>query len=392
MKNFYEEAEKMQDETIKMRRELHQMPELGLELEKTCDYVEGKLKELGLDVKRYGNSGVSTVIDSGKEGKCILLRADMDALPMSEDNDLDFKAKNGNAHTCGHDTHAAMLLTAAKILVDNKDSFKGKIKLMFQSAEEIFKGSRFMIEQGILEDPHVDAALAMHTSLDEEPGSYGYNLGYMTTSCDNFKITVVGKGSHGAYPHTAKDPIYAGVLLYTQFMELISREKDPNEVATLTFGQFTAGSNSNIIPNEAVLQGTLRTYNPEVREYMKKRMGEAIKAAQALTQTKIEIDYFSGVPSLYSDPELTEFFHKTIEENIKELKAITDNKIMASEDMACVAEKVKTTYLMLNMKTEGNDAAHHNPKVVFNEDALKYGSAIFATCAVNYLNNYTEEK
>lgn len=387
MNKFYELAEKMQDETIKMRRDLHQIPEIGLEVEKTCDYVEGKLKEIGLEPVRYGNSGISAIIDSGKEGKCLLLRADMDALPMSEDNDLPFKATNGCAHTCGHDTHAAMLISAAKILNDNKDQFKGKVKLMFQSAEEIFKGSRFMIEHGILENPKVDAALAMHTSLDEEPGSFGYNLGYMTTSCDNFKITIVGKGSHGAYPHTAHDPIYAGVLLYTHFMELIAREKDPNKVATLTFGQFTAGSNSNIIPNECVMQGTLRTYNPEVREYTKARMADAVKAVEVLTQTKIDVDYFSGVPSLYSDPSLTEFFAETIKDNM-DLKAIKDSKIMASEDMACVAEKVKTTYLMLNMKTKGCDAAHHNPKVIFNEDALKYGTAIFAICAVNYLNKF----
>ena len=387
MNKFYELAEKMQDETIKMRRDLHQIPEIGLEVEKTCDYVEGKLKEIGLEPVRYGNSGISAIIDSGKEGKCLLLRADMDALPMSEDNNLPFKATNGCAHTCGHDTHAAMLISAAKILNDNKDQFKGKVKLMFQSAEEIFKGSRFMIEHGILENPKVDAALAMHTSLDEEPGSFGYNLGYMTTSCDNFKITIVGKGSHGAYPHTAHDPIYAGVLLYTHFMELIAREKDPNKVATLTFGQFTAGSNSNIIPNECVMQGTLRTYQPEVREYTKARIADAVKAVEVLTQTKIDVDYFSGVPSLYSDPDLTEFFAETIKDNM-DLKAIKDSKIMASEDMACVAEKVKTTYLMLNMKTKGCDAAHHNPKVIFNEDALKYGTAIFAICAVNYLNKF----
>lgn len=386
MNKFYDLAVKVQDETIKMRRELHQIPEVGLEVEKTCDYVEAKLKEFGLEVKRYANSGLSAVIDSGKAGKCILLRADMDALPMTEDNDLDFKATNGCAHTCGHDTHTAMLLSAAKILNENKDAFKGKVKLIFQAAEEIFKGSRFMIEHGVLENPHVDAALAMHTSLDEEPGSFGYNLGYMTTSCDNFKISIVGKGSHGAYPHTAHDPIYAGVLIYTQFMELIAREKDPNKVATLTFGQFSAGTNSNIIPNECVMQGTLRTYNPEVREYMKKRMNETFKAVETLTNTSITVDYFSGVPSLYSDPELTEFFAQTIKTNMPELKAIKDNKIMASEDMACIAEKVKTTYLMLNMKTKGCDAAHHNPKVIFNEDALKYGTAIFATCAVAYLN------
>ena len=244
-----------------------------------------------------------------------------------------------------------------------------------------------MIEHGILENPKVDAALAMHTSLDEEPGSFGYNLGYMTTSCDNFKITIVGKGSHGAYPHTAHDPIYAGVLLYTHFMELIAREKDPNKVATLTFGQFAAGSNSNIIPNECVMQGTLRTYQPEVREYTKARIADAVKAVEVLTQTKIDVDYFSGVPSLYSDPSLTEFFAETIKDNM-DLRAIKDSKIMASEDMACVAEKVKTTYLMLNMKTKGCDAAHHNPKVIFNEDALKYGTAIFAICAVNYLNKF----
>ncbi|MCI5675613.1 MAG: M20 family metallopeptidase [Ezakiella sp.] len=384
---IFEKANAIKDDIIKIRRDLHQIPELGLSTPKTKAYIKKELEALGLEIKEYGESGLSALIKGREEGKTILLRADMDALPMKENSGLEFEAKGDAAHTCGHDLHSSMLLGAARLLVERKDEFKGNIKLMFQPAEEIFKGSEMMIEEGILEDPKVDAALALHTELQGEPGTIYYNEGYMTTSCDNFKITITGKGGHGAYPHTTIDPIHVGVMLYLSFGELVSREVPPSEVVTLTFGQFSGGSNSNIIPEIVEMQGTMRSYSPEVREKLKKRMLEIVEGLAITTGAKIDLDFFAGVPSTYSDPDLTREFIEILKENVPELKLVGDHRIMASEDMANVSVKVPTVYLMLDSKTAGNDFSHHNPAVNFNEDAIPYGISTFVAIAINYLNN-----
>lgn len=385
MNKYFERANELKDEMVKNRKDLHQIPELGLELPKTKAFIIEKLEELGLEYKEYGESGLSAVIEGNGDGKTIMLRADMDALPMAEDNDLDFAAKGNVAHTCGHDLHSSMLLAAAKMLVETKDEFPGRVKLMFQPAEEIFKGAPMMIENGLLEDPKVDAALAIHTNLDDTPGTAQYNIGPMTTSCDNFKITIKGKGGHGAYPHTTIDPINAGVNIYQNFSELISRENPPQETTTLTFGQFAGGSSSNIIPAEVEMQGTMRTYSPEVREKLKGRMEDIIEGVMKTTGAEINLDFFSGTPSVQNDKELGEAIVDIVKKDLPELKISGDYRIMASEDMGYVSEKVPTFYLMLNCKVEGNDVSHHNPGVLFNEDALPYGAAYFATAASSWL-------
>ncbi|QEJ95130.1 M20 metallopeptidase family protein [Treponema phagedenis] len=385
---FLTKANELKEKTIGIRRALHQIPEVGLNLPKTKAYVKAKLEGLGLKVKELGESGLSTIIEGNGDGKTLLLRADMDALPMCENSHLPFSAQGAEAHTCGHDLHTAMLLTAAEILIEHKNEFPGKVKLMFQPAEEIFKGSKMMIKEGILENPKVDAALAMHTNLDESPGSFGYNLGYMTTSCDNFKIDITGKGAHGAYPHTGIDPINAAVNIYQNFAELLSRENPPQATTTLTFGELSAGSSSNIIPETARMQGTMRTYDPDVREKMKKRMGEILEGIAKTTGCKIEIDYFSGVPSLYSNPELTREIVEIVTEKCPEIKMLPNAKIMASEDMADISVKVPTTYLMMNCKVDGINVSHHNPGVLFNEDAMPYGVDVFTTVAIEWLKRH----
>lgn len=369
------------------RRRIHMYPEVGLELPETKKFMKSKLEDLGLsDIKEYGSSGLSAVIEGNGEGKTLLLRADMDALPMDEGNNLEFKSKNkGKFHGCGHDIHSSMLLGAAKIIVENNDKFPGRVKLMFQPAEEIFEGSKMMIKEGVLENPTVDAAMALHTGLNEGVGSVEYNFGYMTTSCDNFKINITGKGGHGAYPHTAIDPINAAINIYQNFGQLISRENPPTDTTTLTFGELSSGSSSNIIPETAVMQGTMRTYNPEVREKLKKRMLEIVEGVAKTTGCKIELDFFSGVPSMYSNPEFTQSIVEILNRDFPELKTIPDSKIMASEDMADISVEVPTAYMMLNCNVEGNDFSHHNPGVMFDEEALIYGATLFATAAMGWL-------
>ena len=388
MTNYFKEALKYKDELIEKRRALHQIPEVGLDLPKTKAYVKGELEALGLEVKEYGTSGLSTLIQGEKgEGKCIMIRADMDALPMNEDNGLPFASTGNTAHTCGHDLHSAIGLTAAKVLLKEKANFKGTVKLMFQPAEEIFEGSKMMIENGVLENPQVDRALALHTALDRETGSICYNEGYVATSSDNFKITIKGKGGHGAYPHTTIDPINVAVNIYTNFLELIARECPPQETSTLTFGMLSAGSNSNIIPDLAEMQGTLRAYNPEVRNKLKTRMLEIIEGLKISTRAEIDLDFFTGVPSLYSDPEFTREIVGYIKNSDFDGELIPDSQIMASEDMALVAEKVPTAYFNVNCKLPGNNFSHHNPGVDFDENMMPVGLGLMLTAAVNWLNN-----
>ena len=387
MKKIFERAQELFPEMQENRRHIHMYPEVGLDLPETKKFVRSQLEEIGVsDIKEYGSSGLSAIIEGNGHGRTLLLRADMDALPMDEGSDLDYKSKNeGSFHGCGHDIHSAMLLGAAKIIMENKDKFPGRVKLMFQPAEEIFKGAKMMIEEGVLENPKVDAAMALHTGLDEGVGSVAYNLGYMTTSCDNFKINITGKGGHGAYPHTAIDPINAAVNIYENFGKLISRENPPAETTTLTFGQLSSGSSSNIIPETAVMQGTMRTYSPEVREKLKKRMIEIIEGIAKTTGCKIELDFFSGVPSMYSNPELTKDMVDILNRDFPELKTISDVKIMASEDMAEVSIKVPTAYMILNCKVDGNNFSHHNPGILFDEKAMIYGSTLFAKAAIAWL-------
>ena len=388
MTNYFKEALEYKDELIEKRRALHQIPEVGLDLPKTKAYVKGELEGLGLEVKEYGTSGLSTLIQGEKgEGKCIMIRADMDALPMNEENGLSFASTGNTAHTCGHDLNSSIALTAAKVLLKEKANFKGAVKLMFQPAEEIFAGSKMMIENGILENPQVDRALALHTALDKETGSICYNEGYVATSSDNFKIINQGKGGHGAYPHTTIDPINVAVNIYTNFLELIARECPPQETSTLTFGMLSAGSNSNIIPDLAEMQGTLRAYNPEVRNKLKTRMLEIIEGLKISTKAEIDLDFFTGVPSLYSDPEFTREIVGYIKNSDFDGELVPDSRIMASEDMALVAEKVPTAYFNVNCKLPGNNFSHHNPGVDFDENMMPIGLGLMLTAVVNWLNN-----
>ena len=280
--DFYKRALELKDETVADRRYIHQNAETGLELPKTKAYVMDKLKEYGLDPVECGEGVVATL---GNGGRVLLLRADMDGLPMQEESGEAFACPTGKtAHTCGHDFHAAMLLTAARMLKENEDELEGTVKLMFQPAEETFEGSKNMIENGILQNPPVDAALAYHVSAGKMPvGLYMYNSkDTMMFSVDGFKITLTGKGSHGAYPHAGVDPINIGAHVHLALQELIARESDPTHSCVLTVGKFQAGTVGNIIPETAVLEGTIRTNKPESRELLVRRMKEVAERVAAV--------------------------------------------------------------------------------------------------------------
>lgn len=386
--NYYERALELKEETIENRRYIHTNAETGLELPKTKAYVIKKLKEYGLEPQECGYGVTATL---GKDGKTILLRADMDALPMREESGLDFACTNGSAHTCGHDFHAAMLLTAAKMLKENEAELDGTVKFMFQPAEETFEGSKNMIENGILDG--VDAAIGYHVSPGKMPvGIYMYNdKTTMMYSVDGFKITVKGKGSHGAYPHIGVDPINIAVHIYLALEALIAREADPSKANVMTIGHFEAGSANNIIPETALLEGTLRTNNTDERKKLVARMKEVATKTAEVYGGSVEIEMVSEVPPLICDPKLTDEVVGYMQElNISGAMSYPGVEASASEDFASVAEKVPSVFMYLSAgyQDERGGYAAHNPKVQFNEDVCPIGSACYAHCAAQWLKNH----
>lgn len=386
MNKFLKRAQELEASMKSDRHYLHQNAEVGFDLPITTKYVMDRLQEIGLEPKEICKSGVTALIEGKKPGKTYLLRADMDALSMNEENVLEFASKTNAAHNCGHDMHTAILLGAAQILKENVDELEGNIRLMFQPNEEAFLGSKAMIEAGVLDD--VDVASCMHMMLDYDASNYACAPGFFSSSCDGFKITVNGKGCHGAMPHLGIDPINVGMSICTAFQQLVSRETPPKETASLTFGQFSGGNTPNILPDKVVIQGTLRTYNAELRAKLVNRMQTIVKSAGEMYGTTVEYEVLSDVPSIYVNPEMLEEV-KTYLSEIEGLTLANDNfRITPSDDMAFISEKVPTVYLLLQARVKDNPYPHHNPKVLFDESAMTWGASMHAQCAFEWLKNH----
>ena len=388
--NYYERALALREETVAHRRYFHTNAEVGLIMPKAKAYVMEKLAEYGLEPKECGH-GVTATVGSG--GKCIMLRADMDALPMGEESGEPFACPTGTeAHACGHDFHAAMLLTAAKMLKENEDALEGTVKFMFQPAEETFEGAKNMIDNGILENPKVDAALAYHVTSGKMPiGIYMYNNNStMMASVDGFKIEVKGKGAHGAYPHNSIDPINIAVHVYLALEALIAREADPSKMCVMTVGKINAGTAPNIIPESATLEGTIRTNDKTNRELLVRRMQEvAAKTAEVYGGT-VEITMPSGVAPLVCDPKMTtEIVGYMGSMGIPGAYPYPGITASASEDFATIADAVPSVFMYISAGYLDDRGAYpaHNPKVQFNEDVCPVGASSYAHCATEWLKN-----
>lgn len=388
--NFYQQALALREETVAHRRWLHTNAEVGLHIPKAQAYVLEQLRAYGLNAQPCGY-GVSAELGK-KGGRTLLLRADMDALPMAEESGESFACPTGTeAHTCGHDFHTAMLLTAAKILKENESLLSGQVRFMFQPAEETFEGAKNMIANGILDG--VDAALAYHVGSGRMPiGLFMYNSGgTMMYSVDGFRISVHGRGTHGAFPHSSIDPINIGVHIYLALEALIAREADPDKACVLTIGNFSAGSAANIIPDTAILQGTLRTNDAECRKKLVQRLKDIVHKTAEVFGGSADIEMISTVPPLICDPALTEEMVSYMQElPIPSLTPVPNTSASASEDFATIAEKVPSVFMYLSagFMDERGDYPAHNPKVRFNEDVCPIGSACLAHCAVRWLKEH----
>lgn len=392
--NIIEEVKKVEDDIIKWRRDLHQIPEVGLELPETVKYVKNRLDEMGIEYKEMVNgSALVAIIKGGKEGKTIALRTDMDALPIKEETGLPFASTNGNMHACGHDAHTATLLGVAKVLNKHKDSLKGNVKLLFQPAEEGPGGAKPMIEEGALENPKVEAILGLHVgnlSEELEPGSIGYSCSNLMACLDRFKIKIIGKGAHGAYPELSVDPIVIASQVVSSIQQIVSREISPSIPTVVTIGKIHGGTAYNIIPEAVELEGTVRAIEQNVREYISKRIGEIANGVTSGLRAKCEYEYTFGYPPLVNHEEFTRKFVESAKKILNENQIIEIKKpLMGGEDMAYFLQEVPGTFFFLcnPMEIDGVMYPHHNPKFAIDESYLKTGAAILLQAALDWLEN-----
>lgn len=390
---FLQTAMGYKDEFIANRRHLHATPELGFELKETLAFVSAKLTELGIAHTPCGKAGIVATVGGKKEGKVFLLRADMDALPMAEESGEEFASANGSMHACGHDLHAAILLGAAKLLKENEDAICGTVKLMFQPAEEILLGADDMVKAGVLENPKVDVAMMAHvfSGLPMPTGMIAVLDGVSNAAADLFTLRIQGKGCHGSMPHTGIDPLLAGAHMLVALQELHSRELSVSEEVALTFGSFNAGVAANVIPDTAVLRGTLRTFNEELRARVKQRMEEIVAGLAAAFRVQASIEYDSGCPVMENNSELSACVTGYLGELVgpKALFPLKNMKGSGSEDFAFVSQKVPA--LMLGIPANAADGTvypQHHPKVRFDESVLPLGAAAFAYSAIRWLEEH----
>lgn len=393
--NILEEAQKIEQEIIKWRRDLHEIPELGLELPKTSTYIQGKLKEMGIEYKTLLNgNAIIGLIKGYAEGKTIGIRGDMDALPVLEETGLSFSSKHiGCMHACGHDGHTAMLLGAAKILNANRDKFKGNVKLLFQPGEEHPGGALPMIEEGAMENPKVDAVVGLHEGFINEnvpKGFIAYKDGCMMAAPDRFFIKIIGKGGHGAYPQITVDPILLTSEIIVAFQRITSREVSANEPCVVSVCRINGGTTGNVIPEYVEIEGTVRTVSNETRQFIAKRIEEIVKGITEAGRGKYELKYDFQYPPLVNDKEFNKIAVKSLEKIVGKEKVFEmPHPVMGGEDMAYFLEKAPGTFFfMSNPKVyeDGTIYPHHNSKFDVDEDYFIIGTSILTQTAIDYLN------
>jgi hippurate hydrolase len=408
--DIMEKAKNDEAKIIENRRHLHANAETGFDLIKTKEYVKNELISMGYEPKECGKAGLIALAGGKKKGKVFLIRADMDALPIKEESGETFSCNEGRMHACGHDLHTAMLLEAARILKEYEDEINGTVKLMFQPAEEIFEGSHDMIENGLLENPHVDKALMIHVTagMPFEPGTVIVVApGVSAPAADYFEINIQGKGCHGSNPNAGVDPVTVAAHIITALQEIHARELALNDQAVLTIGTIHAGAAANVIPDTVTMTGTIRTYDEEIRQYLKDRMTEISKNIAVAFRASAEVTFGSGCPTLVNDKELSESALKYATELLGQGKAFSAAQLAAmaakaggagnkatksagSEDFAYVSHEVPSIMLALaaGKPDKGYKYPQHHPMVKFDEQALTSGSAVYAYTAMRWLEEH----
>jgi hippurate hydrolase len=396
------EASALQPRLQEVRRELHRHPELGFDLPYTKALVRRELESMGLAPVDCGRSGLVVLLGGQKPGKTILLRADMDALPLQEEAEIDYCSQTpGQMHGCGHDMHTAMLLGAARLLKAHEAELQGTVKLEFQPAEEIFQGSPDMIASGVLENPHVDAAVMFHVTAGL-PLPAGMVMvpkagGTTMASCEQYHITVKGKGGHGSMPEACIDPITAAAQIHLALQEINARELKPGEYGVFTTCRFEAGRTSNVIPDSAEMWGTIRTTDPENKNgaLIRQRMTEISAGIGRALRCEVKVEFYDFCPCMQVDPALAgdamRYMTELLGSGAMDMTALTGGKAGGgSEDFAFVSHHVPTVSMFLTAgnSKEGYVYSQHNPKTRFDDSVLFHGSAAYAAMALRWLEEH----
>ncbi len=384
--NISQVVSEQQELIIALRRDLHRIPEPGFKEQKTAQYVADHLQREGLAVQTgLAGTGVVGLWDSGRPGPCLLIRADMDALPLVEQTDLSFSSRHeGFMHACGHDGHMAMALGAASLLNKIKDQLSGTVKLVFQPAEEGPGGAKPMIEAGVMQTPEVDYVFGLHLWPDLPEGTLGLKEGILMAAMDRFDLTIMGKGGHGAMPHRCVDALEVGCQVVGALQRIVSRQMDPLSPSVVTVGQFEAGKTYNVIAERASLAGTTRTFDREIWHSWPQRLETVIQGVCSARGAEYDYTYTPGYPPLENDPNMVAVARLCAEkvvgaDNIKQPQAT-----MGGEDMAFFLERAPGCFMFLGVGRPGG-APLHNPRFDFNEKMLLLGVEMYGRLALHLL-------
>jgi len=375
------------DDLIRVRRRLHERPELSLVEFETAAFIEAELRKLPFENIRtkIGKTGILATLVGGKPGPVTLLRADMDALPITETGDAPYKSqKTGAMHACGHDGHVSILLAAAKTLAARKDDVPGTLVFCFQPGEEGYAGNRLMIEDGALENPHVDRTFALHLYSGLDVGKIGVRDGAFFASADEFDLTIRGNGGHGAMPQNSIDPIVAGAYFVTMLQTIVSREVAPKDPAVFTVGQFTSGTTFNVIPDEAHLKGTVRSFDPEVRKSMPVRMERIIKGLAEAMRVEYDLHYHWSYPPTVNEKGMNDLVREVGRATIGPDNVIEHDIVMWAEDMSFMMEQRPGSYFIVGSRggpTTG--IPHHNAKFDLDERSLETGYSMMVALGMH---------
>lgn len=389
--NFKNEAISIKDELIKLRRGLHENPELGMEEFETSKLIKEFLKNEEIEYIEVSKTGVCGIIRGSKEGKekTIALRGDIDGLPILDKKSCDYSSKiSGRMHACGHDAHTTILLGAAKILNKNKHLFSGNVKLLFEPAEETIGGARLMVEEGVLENPHVDCVAGLHVEETIECGTIMLKHGVVNAASNPFTIKIKGSGGHGAYPHTTIDPIVIASHIVLALQTIVSREINTLNPTVVTIGSIHSGTAQNIIPEEAIISGIIRTMNKDDRAFVCKRLSEIVNGICISSRAKAEIDIEESYPNLYNEDFMVDLFKESAikilgEENVLEQRYPK----MGVESFAYFANERPSVFYFLGSGNKEKNIIYpaHSSLFDIDEECLHLGVAMQCQLAYDYL-------
>jgi len=386
LKDIRPSIHKHKDLIIKTRRDLHQIPETAFTEKKTAAYIADYLNREGLEVHTgIAENGVIGLLQTDREGSTLLLRADMDALPLEETTGLPFASKHpGAMHACGHDAHMAMVLGAASVLNGVKDSLKGNIKFLFQPAEEGPGGAKPMIKAGVMENPQVDYCVGCHVWPEIPEGSIGVKSGPFMAAMDRFDLKIIGRGGHGAMPHLCVDALDVAAQVVGALQRIVSRHMNPLQPSVVTIGSFHAGSNFNIIPSEAELSGTTRTFDEAIWHSWEQRLRQVIQGVCASMGADFELNFAQGYPPTVNNDFMSDIVRQCAAQVVGDEQVLDPLQTMGGEDFAYFLQQVPGCFFALGVGREGGFSVHH-PEFDFNEDVLLLGVETFSRIALKLL-------